>query len=154
MLRADSCRAATWDDLRHKAGRGGRTTVDDRGKQSRARPDKRCSSPFAIQTFEAEAPATRCSQRRTRVATDTAWREFTTSLKSTPSTHAAREGACERKQVGQLVGKRRWSGSWSAMKIASGSWSAMTTAREQRKPLTNQGTTLQKTVCTALAGRD
>ena len=34
------------------------------------------------------------------------------------------------------------------MTTASGSWSAMTTAREeQRKPLTNQGTTLQKTVC-------
>ena len=68
--RADSCRAATWDDLRHKAGRGGRTTVDDRAKQSRAKPDERRS----VQTFEAEAPATRCSQRRTRVATDTAWR--------------------------------------------------------------------------------
>ena len=78
MLRADSCRAATWDDLRHKARRGGRTTVDDSGKQSRARPDERpderCSSPFAIQTFEAQAPTTRCSQRRTRVAADTAWR--------------------------------------------------------------------------------
>ena len=52
----------------------------------------------------------------------------------------------------QLVGKRRWRamechgerGSWSAMTTVSGSWSAMTTAREERKPLTNQGTTLRR----------
>ena len=44
------------------------------------------------------------------------------------------------------------SDSWSAMKIASGSWSAMTTAGEQHKPLTNQGTTLQKTVCVRRSG--
>ena len=166
MLRADSCRAATWDDLQRKAGRGGRTTVDDRRKPSRAKSDERRS----VQTFEAQAPATRCSRRRTR------------ALETTPSTraarggegsewcwvqpnhtqpHAAREEACEREHVGQHVdsdAERPWSAmgsdSWSAMKIASGSWSAMTTAREQRKPLTNQGTTLQKTVCTALAGRD
>ena len=30
------------------------------------------------------------------------------------------------------------------MTTASGSWSAMTTAREERKPLTNQGTTLRR----------
>ena len=37
--------------------------------------------------------------------------------------------------------------------MASGSWSAMTTAREERKPLTNQGTTLQKTVYGARGAR-
>ena len=31
------------DDPRHKAGRGRRTTVDDRGEQSRAKPDERRS---------------------------------------------------------------------------------------------------------------
>ena len=41
--------------------------VHDRGKQSRVKPDERCRSPFAIQTFEAEAPATRRSWRRTKV---------------------------------------------------------------------------------------
>ena len=41
--------------------------VYDRGKQSRAKPDEKCRSPFAIQTFEAEAPATRHSRRRTKV---------------------------------------------------------------------------------------
>ena len=51
-----------------------RTTVDDRGKPSRARPDERCSSPVAIQTFEAQALATWCSRRRVKVATNTAWR--------------------------------------------------------------------------------
>ena len=33
----------------------------------------RCSSPFEIQTFETQAPATRCSRRRVKVATNTAW---------------------------------------------------------------------------------
>ena len=104
MLRADSCRAATWDDLRHKAGRGGRTTVDDRGKQSRAKPDEKRS----VQTFEAEAPATHKSGHRHGMA------EFTTSLKSTPSTRAAREGACEREHVGQHVDSDAGK-PWSAM---------------------------------------
>ena len=81
-------------------------------------------------------PATHKSGRRHGMA------EFTTSLKSTPSTRAAREGACEREHVGQHVDSdagKPWSAmvsdSWSAMKIATGSWSAMTTAREQRKAL-------------------
>ena len=157
MLRADSCRAATWDDLRHKAGRGGRTTVDDRGEteQSKARRKAQCADLRGRGSSDEVFPATHKSGHRHGMA------EFTTSLKSTPSTRAAREGACEREHVGQHVDSdagKPWSAmasdSWSAMKIASGSWSAMTTAREQRKPLTNQGTTLQKTVCTALAGRD
>ena len=107
-------------------------------------------------------PATHKSGHRHGMA------EFTTSLKSTPSTRAAREEACGKRTRGSARGRansssesdagKPWSamasGSWSAMTTASGSWSAMTTAREQRKPLTNQGTTLQKTVCTALAGRD
>ena len=57
-----------------RPGGGGRTTVDDREKPSRAKPDERCSSPSAKKTFDAEAPATRCSRRRTRVATNAARR--------------------------------------------------------------------------------
>ena len=98
--------------------------------------------------------------------------KFTTSLKTTPSTRAtrggegsewcwvqpdhtqpraAREEACGKRTHGSARGRANSLSEsdteepWSAM--ASGSWSAMTTAREERKPLTNQGTTLQKTVC-------
>ena len=93
---------------------------------SRARPDERCSSPFAIQTFEAQAPTTRCSQRR-KSGHKHGMAEFTTSLKTTPSTRAARGGegsewcwlqpdhtqpraareeACGREHVGQHVDGR------------------------------------------------
>ena len=41
--------------------------VHDRGKPSRAKPDERCRTPFAVQTFEAKTPATRHSQRRAKV---------------------------------------------------------------------------------------
>ena len=77
-----------------------------------------------------------------------------------PDHAQAREEACGKRTRGSAGGRANsssvseagepWSamvsGSWSAMTTASGSWSAMTTAREERKPLTNQGTTLQKTV--------
>ena len=141
-----------------------RTTVNDRGKPSRARPDERCSSPVAIQTFEAQALATRCSRRRVKVATNTAWRSSRPAWRQRPL-HAQRaegRGAsgvgynqttrCGKRTRGSARGRANCSSEsdagepWSAM--VSGSWSAMTTAREkQRKPLTNQGTTLQKTVC-------
>ena len=141
MLRADSCRAATWDDLRHKAGRGRRTTVDDRGKQSRAKPDERRS----VQTFEAEAPATRCSQRRTRVATDTAWRSSRPAWRQRPPhAQSARRGgervvlshtrpraareACGREHVGQHV--------------------------NNASPWRTKAPHCEDGVCTALAGRD
>ena len=42
-------------------------TVHARGKPSRAKPDGRCRTPFAVQTFEAKTPATRHSQRRAKV---------------------------------------------------------------------------------------
>ena len=99
--RADSCRAAIWDDLRRKAGRGGRTTVDDRGKQSWAKPDERRS----VQTFEAEAPATRCSQRRTRVATDTAWRSTRPAWSQRPP-HAQHVKECAKENT--------WVSTWTA----------------------------------------
>ena len=53
-------------------GRSGNTTIQsrrvhDRGKPSRAKPDERCRTPFAVQTFEAKTPTTRRSQRRAKV---------------------------------------------------------------------------------------
>ena len=53
-------------------GQSGNTTIQsrrvhDRGKPSRAKPDERCGTPFAVQTFEAKTPTTRRSQRRTKV---------------------------------------------------------------------------------------
>ena len=53
-------------------GRSGNTTmqsrrVHDRGKPSRAKPDERCRTPFAVQTFEAKTPTTRQFQRRAKV---------------------------------------------------------------------------------------
>ena len=53
-------------------------------------------------------PATHKSGHRHGMA------EFTTSLKSTPSTRAAREGACEREHVGQHVDSDAGK-PWSAM---------------------------------------
>ena len=55
-------------------GRNGNTTIQsrrvhDRGKPSRAKPDERCRTPFAIQTFEAKTPTTRRSQRRAKWTT-------------------------------------------------------------------------------------
>ena len=46
-------------------GRSGR--VHDRGKLSRAKPDERCRTPFAVQTVEAQTPTTRQFQRRAKV---------------------------------------------------------------------------------------
>ena len=53
-------------------GRSGNTTIQsrrvhDHGKPSRAKPDERCRSPFAVQTFEAHTPTTRQLQRRAKV---------------------------------------------------------------------------------------
>ena len=101
-----------------------RTTVDDRGKPSRARPDQ-----FAVCDVDLRGtgssnevfPATRKSGHKHGMA------EFTTSLKTTPSTRAARGGegsewcwvqpdhtqpraareeACGREHVGQHVDGR------------------------------------------------
>ena len=71
------------------------------GKQSRAKPDERCS----VQTFEAEAPATRCSQRRTRVATDTAWRSSRPAWSQRPP-HA--------QQVKERAKENTWVSTWTA----------------------------------------
>ena len=83
-------------------GRSGNTTIQsrrvhDRGKPSRAKPDERCRSPFAVQTFEAQTPATRHSQRRAKV--DHTWhggihdhaddRVANRALGSLTSTHSA-----------------------------------------------------------------
>ena len=97
--RADSCRAATWDDLRRKAGRGGRTTVDDRGETelSKARRKAQRADLRGRGSSDEVFPATHESGYRHGMA------EYTTSLKSTPSTRAARKGACEREHVGQHV---------------------------------------------------
>ena len=53
-------------------GRSGNTMIQsrrvhDRGKPSRTKPDKRCRTPFAVQTFEAKTPTTRRSQPRAKV---------------------------------------------------------------------------------------
>ena len=67
-------------------GRSGNTTVQsrrvhDRGKASRAKPDERCRTPFAVQTFEAKTPSTRRSQRRAKV--DHTWHGGTTTTPTT-----------------------------------------------------------------------
>ena len=61
------CTKAPVQDGEADENQSTRTTVHDRGKKSRAKPDERCRSPFAMQTLGAEAPATRRSRRRTRV---------------------------------------------------------------------------------------
>ena len=53
-------------------GRSGNTMIQSRrvphrGKPSRAKPDKRCRTPFAIQTTEAKTPTTRRPKRRAKV---------------------------------------------------------------------------------------
>ena len=52
-------------------GRSGNTTIQsrrvpDRGKPVRAKPDERCRTPFAVQTFKAQTPTARRSQRRAK----------------------------------------------------------------------------------------
>ena len=63
--------------------------MDDRGETEQSRASRGSSD----EVF----PATHKSGHRHGMA------EFTTSLKSTPSTRAARKGACEREHVGQHV---------------------------------------------------
>ena len=114
-------RAAQTDELRHKAGRGRKDHCGRSREPSRAKPDERYSSPFAIQTFEAQAPATRCSRRRTR------------ALETTPSTRAARGGEGSEwcgvpPDHAQHVKKRTQVNTWVST----------------CKPLTNQGTTLRR----------
>ena len=58
--------------LSNRGRRSGNTTIQsrrvhDRGKPSRAKPDERCRTLFAVQTFEAKTPATRYSHRRAKV---------------------------------------------------------------------------------------
>ena len=50
-------------------GRSGNTTIQSRRvhDRRRAKPDERCRTPFAVQTFEAKTPTTRRSQRRAKV---------------------------------------------------------------------------------------
>ena len=146
------------------------TTVHDRGKPSRAKPDERRS----VQTFEAQAqrrgvPGDAREWQHTRHGGvhDHAKSETTELWRQRPLHTQPCEGEGSewfwvtpdhaQRTRGSARGRANSSSEsdtgepWSAM--ASGSWSAMTTAR-QRKPLTNQGTTLQKTVCTARVGRD
>ena len=83
-------------------GRSGNTTIQsrrvhDRGKPSRAKPDERCRTPFAVQNFEAKTPSTRRSQRRAKV--DHTWhggmhdhaddKVANRALRSFTSTHSA-----------------------------------------------------------------
>ena len=134
-------RAAQTDDLRHKAGRGRKDHCGRSREPSRAKPDESYSSPFAIQTFEAQAPATRCSRRRAKVATHAARRSSRPCRVKQPSsgnnavyTRSARRGGEGSEWCGilpdhaQHVKKRTEVNTWVST----------------CKPLTNQGTTLRR----------
>ena len=114
-------------------GRSGNTTIQsrrahDRGKPSRAKPDERCKSPFAVQTFEAKTPTTRRFQRRAKV--DHTWHggihEYHLSPRTMPGgrgvflrvglefprPRVARERAC-----GGSARRSLWLGVWCAASL-------------------------------------
>ena len=125
-------------------GRSGNTTIQsrrvhDRGKPSRAKPDERCRTPFAVQTFEAKTPTTRRSQRRAKVdhtwhggihdhaddkvanralgsfiSTHSAWRGgvFLRVGLGSPRPRVARERAC-----GGSARRSLWLGVWCAASL-------------------------------------
>ena len=118
--------------------------MHDRGKSSRAKPDERCRE----QTFEAEAPATRCSRRRTEQPNtqqggihDLAVKKQ--ALETTPSTRAARGG--EGSEWCWETTRPRAAREESVRKRTRGSARGRAnSSSNHRKPLTNQGTTLRR----------
>ena len=114
--------------------------MHDRGKPSRAKQDERYKSPFAIQTFEAKAPATRCSRRRTGIH-DLAVKKQ--ALETTPSTRATRGG--EGSEWCWETTRPRAAREESVRKRTRGSARGRAnSSSNHRKPLTNQGTTLRR----------
>ena len=100
--------------------------VHDRGKSSRAKPDERCR----VQTFEAEAPATRCSRRRTEQPHNTQHGGI--------HDHAAKNQALE-------TTRPRTAREESVRKRTRGSARGRAnSSSNHRKSLTNQGTTLRR----------